>query len=138
MFVSGRRTVMSFHPSTGPETLWRHDHDLPPLVPVVVDGLLMLAENSCITVVDLTDSSRTEITALPPGAACAPVPMANGALFARSDGHLVLVDRGGVQARARLPTRIEQLFTGDGSRAYAIGKALSQMNPDAGGHRDSS
>jgi outer membrane protein assembly factor BamB len=129
VFISGRRTLMSFHPSTGVETLWQHDRDLPPLAPVLIDGMLMLAEDSCITVVDLTDAGRTEITVLPPGMACAPIPMANRALFARSDGNLVVVDRGGIHAGARLPTRIEQLFAGDGRRAYAIGKGhLTALN----------
>jgi outer membrane protein assembly factor BamB len=122
VFISGRRTVMSFHPSTGVETLWQHDRDLPPLAPVLIDGMLMLAEASCVTVVELAGTGRTESTAVPSGTACAPIPMANGALFARSDGGLVVVDRGGVRAGPRLPRRIEQLFAGDGPRAYAIGK----------------
>lgn len=96
VFVSGRRIVMSFHPSTGVETLWQHDRDLPPLAPVLIDGTLILAEASCVTVVDLADGGLTEVTALPPGTARAPVPMANGALFARSDGTLVVVDRDGL------------------------------------------
>ncbi|QDY09463.1 hypothetical protein FJK98_21855 [Micromonospora sp. HM134] len=121
VFVSGRRTVMSFHPSIGVETLWRHDRDLAPLAPVLIEGVLILAEDSRITVVELADGG-TEITTLSPGTACAPVPTANGALFARSDGYLVLIDRDGVQAGVRLPTPIEQLFTGDDPLAYAIGK----------------
>ena len=99
-------------------------------MPVLSDGRLMLAEDACITVVDLIDGGRTEVTSLPPGAACAPVPVAGGALFARSDGNVVIVDRAGeVRAGTRLPTRIEQLFTGGRSLAHTIGKGhLTTLN----------
>ncbi|KUL25423.1 hypothetical protein ADL15_40895 [Actinoplanes awajinensis subsp. mycoplanecinus] len=129
VFVSGRRTVMSFHPSTGVQALWEHDTDLPPVAPVLIDDKLMLAEDSGITVVDLTSGGRTEITPVPPGTACAPVPVANGALFARSHGKVIVIDRGGIRAGARLPTRVERLVPGDGTLAYAIGKGhLTALN----------
>ena len=129
VFVSGRRTVMSFHPSTGVQTLWEHDTTLPPLAPVLIDDKLMLAEDSGITMVDLTGGGRTLITPVPHGAACAPVPVANGALFARSHGKVIMIDGSGVRAGARLPTRVERLFPGGGTLAYAIGKGhLTALN----------
>ncbi|MEU4243367.1 PQQ-binding-like beta-propeller repeat protein [Actinoplanes sp. NPDC026619] len=133
VFVSGRRTVMSFHASTGVQALWEHERDLPPLAPVLIGGKLMLAEDSRITVVDLTRGGRTDITPLSPGTACAPVPTADGALFARSDGNLVMIDRNGNRADLRLPTRAEQSFTGDGTLAYVIGKGhLTALDVPAG------
>jgi outer membrane protein assembly factor BamB len=122
VFVSGRRTVMAFRPSTGVETLWEHDRDLPPLTPVLTGGKLMLAESSRITVVDLTGGGRTEITLPGSGTACAPVATAHGALFARSDGGIVVVGHDGGRAGGRLRTRVERSFPGAGTRAYVIGK----------------
>ncbi|GLL07537.1 outer membrane protein assembly factor BamB family protein [Dactylosporangium matsuzakiense] len=123
VFVSGRRNVMAFGPSAGVEMLWEHARNLPPLAPVLSNGMLMLAEDACITVVDLINGGLTEITSQPPGVACAPVPVAGGALFARSDGNVVMIDRTGtVRASARLPTRMEQLVTAGSSLAHTIGK----------------
>jgi outer membrane protein assembly factor BamB len=129
VFVSGRRTVMSLHPSAGVETLWEHERDLPPQTPVLTGGKLMLAEDSRITVVDLTGGGRTDITSLAPGTACAAVPTVNGALFVRSDRSVVVVDQDGVRAGVRLPTPVEQSFTGAGTLAYVIGKGhLTALN----------
>ncbi|WP_432994232.1 PQQ-binding-like beta-propeller repeat protein [Dactylosporangium sp. CA-233914] len=130
VFISGRRTVMAFRPAIGVEILWQHERDLPPLAPVLSEGRLLLAEDACITVVDLIDGSRTEVTSLSPGASCAPVPIPGGALFARSDGNLVRIDRaGGIRARVRLPTRIDQLFTAGSYLAHTIGKGhLTTLN----------
>jgi hypothetical protein len=133
VFVSGRRTVMSFHPSTGVQTLWEHHRDLPFVPPVLIDDRLMLAEDPCITVVDLISGGRTEIGPPAFGTACAPVPAAHGALFARAHGKVIVIDRGGVRAAARLPTRVEQLYSGAGTLTYAIGKGhFTALNVPAG------
>jgi hypothetical protein len=122
VFVSGRRTVLSFDPSTGVQALWKHHRDLPPQAPVLIDDQLMLAEDPCITVVDLTGGGRTEIGLSASGTVCAPVAVANRALFARAHGKVVVIGRGDVRAAVRLPTHVEQLFPGDGTQAYTIGK----------------
>jgi hypothetical protein len=130
VFISGRRTVMAFRPAIGVEVLWQHERELPPLVPVLSDGRLLLAEDACITVVDLIGGGLTEVTSLPPGAACAPIPVPGGALFARSDGNLVAIDRAAeIRARVRLPARIDRLFTGGSSLVHTIGKGhLATLN----------
>ncbi|GAB3186690.1 hypothetical protein GCM10027259_51400 [Micromonospora palomenae] len=123
VFISGRRTVMAFHPASGVEVLWQHERDLPPLPPILSDGTLLLAGASCVTVVDLVNGGRTEVTSLSPGAACAAVAVPGGALFARTDGDLITIDRvGRLRARVRLPAPIDGLFSGGGSLVHTIGK----------------
>ncbi|MGW0434509.1 outer membrane protein assembly factor BamB family protein [Micromonospora sp. NPDC003197] len=122
-FLSGRRTVMALHPTSGVEILWRHDRDLPSLPPLLTDRKLWLAEETGVTIIDLDRGARTEVIHLPPGATSEGVPVCGGALFARAGNQLIMVNRAGeIAARVRLPARIDRLLPDGRSLVHAIGK----------------
>ncbi len=122
-FLSGRRTVMTFHPVSGVQVLWHHERDLRPQSPILHGDTLWLVEDDGISVVDLNHGAVTDVRHLPHGAVCAAALVSGGVLFAFADGSLVTIDRAGnVAARLRLSTRIGRLVPGDSGLTHAIGK----------------
>ncbi|MER6754952.1 PQQ-binding-like beta-propeller repeat protein [Micromonospora echinofusca] len=122
-FLSGRRTVMTFHPVSGVQVLWHHERDLRPQTPILHRDALWLVEDAGIAVIDLSHGVVTEVRPLPYGAVCAAALVSGGVLFAFTDGSLVTIDRAGnVGARMRLPARIARLVPGGNGLVHAIGE----------------
>ncbi|MFI6263376.1 PQQ-binding-like beta-propeller repeat protein [Micromonospora sp. NPDC051006] len=139
IFLSGRRTIMAFHPVDGVKVLWQHERDLLPHPPMLRGGALWLVEDTGITFVDLDRGAVTEVAHLPRGAVSAAAPISGGALFAYPDGSLVSVDRvGHVNASLRIPARIDRLLPGGSDLVHAIGTGhLVTLNLVTPGREDS-
>lgn len=131
VFLTGDRTVAAFRPGDGVEVLWEHERPLPPHPPVLSGGVLWLAESDRVTVVDRGVS--TVVTGLPQGVAAAAIPVPGGALFPRSGGTLVRIDRSGtITGRVRAPARVDRLVPGP--VLYAVGKGhLTALSPAEAG-----
>lgn len=122
-FLSGRRTVMAFHPVRGVQVLWHHERDLRPQSPILHGDTLWLVEDAGITVIDLSQGVVTEVRPLPHGAVCAAALVSGGVLFAFTDGSLVTIDRAGnARARIWLSARIDRLVPADNGLMHAIGE----------------
>ncbi|MET7970866.1 PQQ-binding-like beta-propeller repeat protein [Micromonospora sp. NPDC005305] len=121
-FLSGRRTVMTFHSVRGVQVLWHHERDLRPQSPILHGDTLWLVEDAGITVIDLSQGVVTEVRPSH-GAVCAAALVSGGVLFAFADGSLVTIDRAGnAGARIRLSARIDRLVPADNGLMHAIGE----------------
>ncbi|MEU8265182.1 PQQ-binding-like beta-propeller repeat protein [Micromonospora sp. NPDC048999] len=122
-FLSGRRTVMTFHPVRGVQVLWHHERDLRPQAPILHGDTLWLVEDAGITVIDVSHGAVTAVRHLPHGVVLASALVSGGVLFAFADGSLVTIDRAGnVVARIRLSARVDRLVPGNNGLTHAIGK----------------
>ncbi|MEU4569912.1 PQQ-binding-like beta-propeller repeat protein [Micromonospora sp. NPDC023956] len=122
-FLSGRCTVMVFHPASGVRVMWRHERDLRPPTPILYEDTLWLVDDAGIAVVDLVHGAVTDVRHLPQGVVRASAPVSGGVLFAFADGSLVTIDRAGnVVARTRLSARVGRLVPGVNGLTHAIGE----------------
>ncbi|SCL44702.1 PQQ-like domain-containing protein [Micromonospora citrea] len=122
-FLSGRRTVMTFHPSRGVQVLWRHRRDLRPQKPILHGDTLWLVDGAGIAVIDLRYGAVTDVRHLRHGGVCASALVSGVVLFAFTDGSLVTIDRvGSVVARTRLPARVDRLVPAEDGLTHAIGE----------------
>ncbi|MEU3454952.1 hypothetical protein ABZ671_15330 [Micromonospora sp. NPDC006766] len=121
-FVSGRRTVMTFHPVNGVQVLWHHERDLRPQTPILYGDTLWLVEDAGIAIIDLWRGAVTDVRHLPHGVVLASALVSGGVLFAFADGSLATIDRAGsVVARIRLSARVAGLVPGNNGLTHAIG-----------------
>ncbi len=121
-FLSGRRTVMAFHPGSGVRVLWRHGRDLIPWEPMLDDRTLWLVDDAGIAVIDLDRGVAGKVEHRKHGHVCAAASVSGLAIFAFADGSLVTVDRAGNSSPlTRVSGRIHRLFHGDGL-VHALGK----------------
>lgn len=123
-FLSGRRTVMTFHPDRGVQVLWQHERDLIPWGPMLDDRTLWLVDDSGIAVIALdTGVVGTVDHRKKHGYVCAGTLVSGNALFAFADGSLVRLDRAGNGgALMRVSGRIDRLSTGEDGLVHALGK----------------
>ncbi|MFJ8582999.1 hypothetical protein [Micromonospora sp. NPDC093277] len=122
-FLSGRRTVMTFHPASGVQVLWHHERDLRPQTPILHGDTLWLIDDAGIAVIDLSHGAVSDVRHLPHGAVRAAAPVPGGALFAFADGSLVAIDpAANVVARIRLSARVDRLVPGNDGLTHAIGE----------------
>ncbi|GLY24186.1 PQQ-binding-like beta-propeller repeat protein [Micromonospora sp. NBRC 101691] len=122
-FLSGRRTVMTFHPVNGVQVLWRHERDLRPHTPILHEDTLWLVDEVGVAVIDLVHGAVTAVRRLPYGGVRAAAPVPGGVLFAFADGSLATIDRAGhVLGQIRLSARVDRLVPGDNGLTHAIGE----------------
>ncbi|WP_285559838.1 PQQ-binding-like beta-propeller repeat protein [Actinoplanes regularis] len=123
VFLSGPRTVMTFHPARGVQVLWRHVRDIHPLPPILDEQTLWLLDDTGITVVDVDRGVVVDEQRLPHRAVHTATLTANRAVFALADGSIIAVDRTGSRsAPIRVPRRVDRLVAGEGDLVHAIGK----------------
>jgi hypothetical protein len=122
-FLSGRRTVMAFHPVRGVQVLWRHQRDLGPGEPMLGDRTLWLADDAAIAVVDLARGVVGTVDHRKHGPVSTAALVSGNALFAFADGSLVTVDQAGNSGTLmRVPGRIDRLFSQGDGLVHALGK----------------
>ncbi|MER7333631.1 MULTISPECIES: hypothetical protein [unclassified Micromonospora] len=122
-FLSGRRTVMTFHPVSGVQVLWHHERDLRPQTPILHGDTLWLVEDAGVAVIDLIHNAVIDVRHLPHGVVRASALVPGGALFAFTDGSLATIDRvGNAVARERLLARVDRLVPADNGPVHAIGE----------------
>ncbi|GAA2589903.1 hypothetical protein GCM10010435_80700 [Winogradskya consettensis] len=122
-FLSGRRTVMAFHPDQGVQLLWTHERDLAARAPMRDGRTLWLADETGIAVVDLVRGVIAEIEHRDHGGICASSVVAGRALIAFTDGSLMTVDRTGAMTSVlRVRGHVSYLIPGTGGHLHAIAK----------------